>query len=243
MDQPTKRKTSLFSILFFVVNLSPTLASVTFEQASVSDETEHSHAHTLSPEEEVRFYEEARRKGNFEILNFRFPQTSWRECTDTVTGNYTNYNCANRRQISEILKDYMDNHMPSCVQEGMDAVGLGQLDQLHIIHDGILGDRRHSPRSMHAENRAIDIRAFRITTYDSREITLNFKDRGNRDFYRAFRKCWGNVVKVNNDCPLYGGNLERTGSIGWEDKNHQNHMHTSVPYCVNGSYGSYYYRR
>ena len=243
MDHQTKRRISLTLTLFFVVFLSPTFGNVTFERAHVSDETEHDHAHTLTPEEEMLFYEEARRKGNFEILNFRFPQTSWRECTDEVTGNYTNYNCANRRQISEILKEFMDSYMPSCVQKGMDAQGLGQLDQLHIIHDGVLGDRRHSPRSLHAENRAIDINTFRVTTYDSRVLSLKFKDRKNRPFYEAFRQCWGEVVKQNNGCPSYNGVTARTGTIGWEDRNHQNHMHTSVPYCVNGSYGSYYFRR
>jgi hypothetical protein len=206
-------------------------------------EEEVDHAHVFTPEEEARFYEEAHQKGNFEILDFRFEQTSWRECTDYVTGNYSGYNCANRRQISVILKDFMDKYMPVCVQEGLDAIGEGELDQLHIIHDGILGDRRHSPRSMHAENRAIDIRAFRITMYDGREVEYRFNDSSKRNFFKAFRACWGKTVNEKNDCPLYSGDVGRTGSIGWEDRNHQNHMHTSVPYCVNGSYAGRYYRR
>ncbi len=206
-------------------------------------EGEHHHAHTLTPEEEKRFYEEAFQKDQLDILNFRFPQTSWRECTDVVTGNYSGYNCANRRQVSVILKDFMDQYMPECVQEALDKVGDGELDQLHIIHDGVLGDRRHSPRSLHAENRAIDIRSFRVRFYDGREKTYVFKGTTNREFYRAFRQCWGQKVSENNGCPYYGGSVERTGSIGWEDRNHQNHMHTSVPYCVGGSYGSYYFRR
>lgn len=206
-------------------------------------EEDHSHAHTLSPEEERRFYEQAYQKGQFEILEFKFPQTDWRECTDNITGNYTGYNCANRRRVSVILKDFMDEYMPVCVQEALDSVGEGELDQLHITHDGILGDRRHSPRSLHAENRAIDIKLFRVRFYDGSEKSFEFKDQKNRNFYRAFRKCWGRTVSEKNSCPLYSGNVERTGSIGWEDKNHQYHMHTSVPYCVSGSYGSYYYRR
>ncbi len=36
---------------------------------------------------------------------------------------------------------------------------------------------------------------------------------------------------------------EYNGSIGWEDSNHQHHMHTSVPYCANRHYGDYCYRR
>lgn len=209
----------------------------------ISADEEHQHAHVFTPEEEAKFYEEARRKGDFDILNFRFPQTSWRECTDVITGNYSGYNCANRRGISEILKSFMDDHMSQCVQEGLDEINMGELDQLHIIHDGILGDRRHSPRSMHAENRAIDIRAFKVTLYNGEEHTLKFNDKKYRSFYEAFRNCWGQTVVTYNGCPVYAGSLQRTGSIGWEDKNHQNHMHTSVPYCVNGSYGGYYYKR
>lgn len=221
---------AVFLILLFTSNL-------TFANE------EHEHARVLSPEEERRYYEEARQKGDFSIFDFRFDQTHWRECTDIVTGNYNGIGCANRRGMAVILKDFMDTYMEACVDEALSSNGMGNLDQLHIIHDGILGDRRHSPRSLHAENRAIDIRAFRVTLNDGRVKTLNFRDRKNRDFYRAFRRCWGKVVNTHNGCPPYGGNIERTGSIGWEDRNHQNHMHTSVPYCVAGGYGDYYYNR
>jgi hypothetical protein len=201
------------------------------------------HAHTLTPEQEEAFYEQAYQKGDFEILNFRFEQTHWRECTDQVTGNYSNYNCANRRGISVILKDFMETHMEGCVQEGLDLVGGGQLEKLHIIHDGILGDRRHSPRSMHAENRAIDIRAFRVTNNEGFTKTYTYKGTENRAFYTAFRSCWGNTIKTFNNCPTYRGEIGRTGTIGWEDANHRNHMHTSVPYCPNGRYDSYFFNR
>jgi hypothetical protein len=231
MTTVLKKKTSFFTaVMLAFFSLS----------SAYSDED---HAHTLTPEEEERFYDQAYQKGDFEILNFRFEQTHWRECTDEVTGNYSGYNCANRRGISVILKDFMDNHMGSCVQAGLDEVDGGILEDLHIIHDGILGDRRHSPKSMHAENRAIDIRAFRVTNNEGMTKTYTYKGTTNRTFYKAFRKCWGQANKVYNNCPSYQGNISRTGSIGWEDKSHQNHMHTSVPYCVNGSYGSYYYRR
>ncbi len=204
---------------------------------------EHPHAKVLSPEEEVRYFEEARRKGDWSLLDFRFDQTHWRECTHLVTGNYTGIRCANRRGMAVILKDFMDNYMECCVDQALQSNNMGSLDSLHIIHDGILGDRRHSPRSLHAENRAIDIRAFRVTLNDGLVKTLNFRDRANRAFYNEFRKCWGKVINTQNGCPAYGGNIARTGSIGWEDRNHQNHMHTSVPFCVAGDYGSYYYRR
>lgn len=238
----TKRLTLTGMIIGMILNFNVSASTqVTFSSENEGEEREH--AHTLSPEEEANYYREAYQKGNFEILNFRFQQTDWRECTDEITGNYSGYNCANRRAISVILKDFMDAYMPICVQEALDEVDGGQLDQLHIIHDGILGDRRHSPRSMHAENRAIDIDSFVVTNYAGEKKRYLYEDVKNRPFYTAFRSCWGRIVHENNGCPYYAGNPLRTGSIGWEDKNHRHHMHTSVPYCVSGNYGSYYYNR
>ena len=225
---------------FFNLTASANSQIVTY---STHNEAKETGASVLTPEQEEAYYEEARRKGNYELLDFRFEQTDWRECTDNITGNYSGYKCANRRAIASILKNFMDDYMPTCVQEALDEVGGGELDQLHIIHDGILGDRRHSPRSMHAENRAIDIDSFVVTTYDGKTKKYLYESSANRGFYTAFRKCWGRIVHENNGCPYYKNTPLRTGSIGWEDSDHQHHMHTSVPYCVGGSYGSYYYNR
>ena len=210
----TKRLTLTGMIIGMILNFNVSASTqVTFSSEGEGEEREH--AHTLSPEEEANYYREAYQKGN----------------------------CANRRGISVILKDFMDAYMPICVQEALDEVDGGQLDQLHIIHDGILGDRRHSPRSMHAENRAIDIDSIVVTNYAGEKKRYLYEDVKNRPFYTAFRSCWGRIVHENNGCPYYAGNPLRTGSIGWEDKNHRHHMHTSVPYCVRGKYGSYYYNR
>jgi hypothetical protein len=237
------KKGMQFSLLINLLFLSPIYAAnISYEQSD-SESLDEEHAHVLNPKEERRYYEQAHQKGNFELLNFRFPQEDWRECTDPITGNYSGYNCANRRKISSILKEYMDRFLVSCVQEGLDEIEEGQLDQLHIIHDGILGDRRHSPRSLHAENRAIDISSFKITLFDGNILNLDFKKYGNGLFFKSFRQCWGEAMKAENGCPTYSGRIDRTGSIGKEDRNHQNHMHTSVPHCINGQYGSYYYRR
>lgn len=141
------------------------------------------------------------------------------------------------------LQRFMDDYMPSCAQAGLDAINGGELDQLHVVHDGILGDRNHSPRSLHAENRAIDVHSFIIKKYDGTEKEYIFGNTANRKFFQAFRECWGEAVHVNNGCPYYNGERSLTGSIGWENKDHQHHMHTSVPYCLSGTYGSGFYRR
>lgn len=173
----------------------------------------------------------------------RFAQTSWKECTDDPSGNYSGIQCASARGISVILKSFLQNFIYQCVDEGLKAQGGGAADEVHIIHDGIQGDRNHSPRSLHAEARAIDIRSFEITLASGTTRTIPFAGTANRTFYRAFRTCWGRVVNRENGCPFISGNPERTGSIGWEDANHQSHMHTSVPYCVNGRYGSGFFQR
>lgn len=198
-------------------------------------------AHVMTPEEELEYFT------NFEALGkatkFKFAQSTWKECTDPISGNYTGYKCASSRQISTILKSFMTTHMSKCVNKGLAAQGGGTMADLHIVHAGIFGDPRHSPRSMHAENRAIDIKSLNVTLSNGSKKTFTFAGSASSKFFGAFRSCWGDVVKTYNGCPLYKGTLSRTGSIGKEDKNHQNHMHTSVPYCVGGKYGPYYYQK
>lgn len=235
-----KRKYNAALVIFFAFFLAPLGYSV--EHVS-EDETGHEHAKVFTPEEEERFLQQSFLEFENELFNFRFTQTTWRECDDYVTGNYNGYGCSNRRMISEILKEFMEVHLTKCVANTFEQFDGSLMKSVHIIHDGILGDRRHSPRSLHAENRAIDVHAFVVTREDDTVRKLIYKNKANRPFYTALRKCWGQAVHENNECPLIRGEAMLTGSIGWEDRNHQNHMHTSVPYCVRGKYGNGYFRR
>lgn len=201
------------------------------------------HQFVLNPDQEEEFWRAIEGEDSFFSIYFNFPQTDWYECTDQVTGNYRNYNCAKRRQVASILKDFMDEHMTACVNESLRANNMGELQDLHLIHVGVLGDPRHSPRSLHAQNRAIDIHTMRITLTDGTKRDMVFGNSANRSFFTQFRQCWGKAIASHNDCPLYNGQAGLTGSIGWEDRNHQNHMHTSVPYCVNGRYAGNYFQR
>ena len=196
-------------------------------------------AHVLNPNEEAEYS----LRFNGKATTYRFAQTIWNECDDTVTGNYNGYNCARGRNISTMLKTFMDTHLYKCVDAGLAAQGGGKVSEFHIIHNGITGDRDHSPRSLHAENRAIDIKSLKVklTSGASREYV--YAGTANREFYKAFRKCWGTVVHKNNGCPYVSGGVSQTGSIGWENADHQHHLHTSIPYCVAGDYGSGYYER
>ncbi len=212
-----------------------------FEELNEDHKTEHEHVFT--PEEEDEFKMRIIKDKSLRAA-FRFEQTEWNECEDDPTGNYSTYPCATSRQIAVILQDFLADGVYECVDAGLRAQDAGVAEDIHIVHSGILGDRNHSPQSLHAEARAIDISSFEVTLANSGVVKkLVYSGTTNREFYKAFRSCWGNVVHRDNGCPFYNGDPARTGSIGWEDSNHQHHMHTSVPYCVNGQYGDYYYRR
>lgn len=173
----------------------------------------------------------------FQML-LSFPQTKWNECLDQVTGNYEDAKCVQGRNISEILDSYLQTRLQACVDEGLKAQGGGKTKTYHITHAGITADARHSPKSLHSYNRAIDVKIVKVKLTDGTEKQFTYSKVGNRPFYTALRKCWGKTVHDYNGCPYYSGNPSLTGSIGWENTQHGRHMHLSVPYCVNGSYGS-----
>ncbi len=195
--------------------------------------------HVLSPLQE----EEYLLRFNGKASDFRFAQTTWDECDDTVTGNYSGFKCARSRNISVMLKTFMDTHMYKCVNAGLAAQGGGTVSEFHVVHAGILGDRDHSPKSLHAENRAIDIKSLKVKLTSGASKEYVYAGTRNRAFYQAFRTCWGNVVRTYNGCPYVSGGVSQTGSIGWENEDHQHHLHTSIPYCVAGRYGAGYYER
>lgn len=219
-------------------------AEIAASQDTHSHEEGETDQHVLTPEQEDEYYSTFfPGQSKSTARGFKFSQTTWQECRDEITGNYFGYNCSNNRAISTILKSFMDKHIYKCIDKGLAAQGGGKVDELHVVHAGIFGDPRHSPKSLHAENRAIDVKSFEVKLTNGQVKKFVFSGTTHRSFFKAFRTCWGEVVRANNGCPAYNGNIMYTGSIGWEDKNHQHHMHTSVPYCVGGSYGAYYYRR
>lgn len=173
-----------------------------------------------------------------------FPQKTWMECRDTVTGNYLDYTCAAQgRTVSVILDSYLQKRLIACVDAGLSAQGGGTSEVLHITHAGITADANHSPKSLHSVNRAIDVKVVKVKLSDGQEKQFTYSKVGNRPFYTALRNCWGRTVNTYNGCPYYGGSPQLTGSIGWENTDHGRHMHLSVPYCVNGKYGNGLWRR
>jgi hypothetical protein len=172
-----------------------------------------------------------------------FPETKWNECSDKVTGNYAELACSKVRGISVILNSYLQDRLIGCVSQAITELGGEAAQAIHVTHAGIAGDPNHSPRSLHAVKRAVDVKIIEATYANGEKSVFEYSKLSNRPFYKALRICWGKVVNTYNGCPYYAGNPERTGSIGWENSAHGRHMHLSVPYCVNGAYGGYYWRR
>lgn len=223
------------------------LAALVFSPAAFAHDNEKdgdargNHTRMITPDEEEyleSFW------GIFAAPRYKFAQTIWGECSEAISGNYSGYQCSEKRAISVILKKFIGENIYSCINKGLAAQGGGFVADLHIEHAGITGDAAHSPRSLHAENRAIDVKALDMKLSDGRVKKFVYAGTANRAFYTAFRKCWGEVIKTKNGCPYYAGNnVMYTGSIGWEDADHRQHMHLSVPYCVGGRYMTSYYQR
>ena len=201
-------------------------------------EAEENGAPLLSPAEEESYL-----KSQHKEDKKRFPQTKWLECNDTVTGNYTGFNCTNKRGISVILNDYLQENFLRCANEGLSTIGFQKAVNMHITHNGIQGGTNHQSKSLHTEARAIDVKSFTMYFSSGKSRDLFFKSSKNTNFFNAFRSCWGRTIANQNGCPLILRQTKLTASIGKEDSNHQDHIHVSIPHCVNGKYSNLYFRR
>lgn len=201
----------------------------------------------LTPEQEYERYHAPRViKASGGRTSFRFAQTRWNECSDPdFKGSYLDYQCSTVRGISQILLDFMKDNMYNCVQSAADAASLGTVTSFHIEHRGIEADRAHSPRSLHSERRAIDVKSLTMKMSDDRRVKQVYGKQGNDTFFTELRSCWGRAVNEWNKCPVLKGGYARTGSIGTEDPSgaHDLHIHMSVPYCVGGKYAGAYFTR
>lgn len=216
--------------------------------AQTSVETE-DHAKVLTPDEE-RQYIESKYPGFYEqsegkiVTKRMFPITTWNECWGSrITANYYQLNCSRNRAISQILYNFTQNYLPSCVSEAAADVGYGRARNIHIVHKGVFADELHSPNSLHAEGRAIDVKEVKFQTTSGRWVAFDFERQGWNTFFESMRRCWGESLYYYNECPLYDGEPLITGSKGKEDAKHQQHLHLSVPYCIAGQYAGNFFRR
>ena len=198
------------------------------------------HAHTFSPEQEEMHFSELEKGIQSKGV---YPYLHWNECQEIgPEGNYSGHPCHRKRRISEILYDFLETHLTQCVEDAAYLLG-HSMESFKITHDGIFADSKHSPRSLHSEGRAIDIAAITLRTSQNKKVRLSFKKLGKGRFYSSLRACWGLSLATFNGCPYSGGSAKRTGSIGKENRNHQNHLHLSVPVCHNGYHVGNFYRK
>ncbi len=230
-------KSKLVFIFLFILMATYSNAEEVESLDNIILEAEETGESVLSPEAAEEYFLEQ------ESLKGIFQQTKWLECSDDITGNYSGFGCTNRRGISAILEEFKNRNFYVCVNQALAKVGKPQAVDLHVTHDGIQGDANHSPRSLHAEARAVDVDSFVVTYGSGQSERISFKYASNNAFYNEFRSCWGRAVHEQNGCPLISGRYDLTGSIGKEDRNHQNHVHVSVPYCIGGNYSSRFFRR
>ncbi len=163
--------------------------------------------------------------------------TVWKECEGNITGNFNGYPCSNRRGLADDYAAYLKVNLLECIDAGLAKVGGGKSSKVHLVHNGTVADSNHSSKSLHAAGRAIDVNIARVTTRGGgvRDFVFSKASRNSggveRQFYTGLRQCW-HQKQVKRRCPLKqssGG----TGTIGWEDRRHQHHLHISMPFCPN----------
>lgn len=146
--------------------------------------------------------------------------------------------CDRELEMNKGLVDFVNRNMENCVREGWNAhtasrpeLADNPMGKVRFFHEGCMGDARHQTTpSWHNHGLAWDISAIEIGG-----TPLWFMKGENVAFFSAFRQCWGEAVKsFDNSCSTRTGKSRSraskpAGTIGKEDKNHQNHLHLSLP--------------
>lgn len=165
---------------------------------------------------------------------------TWRECDDrNYVGNYTGYRCFRRgRSISKYFKSFLDKHLLNCINESLRKIDQPRVSRVGIKHAGISGDQRHrrAGGSYHNIDRAIDVKEFyfpstKLSTMNYRKAVVS-KSSKERKFFEQFRSCYQRKnIERSSKCKINKKTHGYVASIGWEDKNHRQHIHVSYPFC------------
>jgi hypothetical protein len=133
--------------------------------------------------------------------------------------------------------DVLMRQLPICIAEGVRASGISKaIKKTKIYNAGSLRTRPSSGgcRSLHYAARALDIWGMDVIFDDNTSLyTRMHIDHRNRPFYKEFNKCWERETEAlmrrlypnNTRCHNYDG------LIDCSDRDHQNHIHASFPYC------------
>ena len=162
----------------------------------------------------------------------------WNECVQPITSNYNETpakptKCA-KRMLAKPLADKLNLHLSACVHKAAGQVfKTTNFEGFNIGHMGVSPDSNHSQRSLHALGRALDLnyiefkadgQARKLTYLDASKAFRLAKRNGSDPmqdptfaFFKVFENCW------NETTPPRGA------AINCTDKNHQDHLHLSVP--------------
>ncbi|MGE0617158.1 MAG: hypothetical protein AB7P04_16125 [Bacteriovoracia bacterium] len=178
----------------------------------------------------------------------------WNECENRkgLYGNFSGYDCSERREMSKALADFIDENFSRCVSEGLTKLQIAnEVSAIKLVHNGLAADQNHLPRSYHSLNRAIDVKSLSITLKPRNgvmemkyeiaaeaealvkrgfERQLTAVQKKNRAFWQGFRSCWTDAVQAHFANPACS---EQSGTVGCEDHAHQHHLHLSLPFCPN----------
>lgn len=175
-------------------------------------------------------------------------QVLWNECAGTMTANYgensrgklTHYKCSKKRKMSKKFFDFFESNFSSCTKQAFLKVkgqkAFNGIEKISFTHEGVAGDTRHSNKSLHSINRAIDIALINVSSGGKNYSFDVKKQKGGleKKFFDEFRSCWHRAVtELQGNCT---GTSTPVGTIGHEDGHHHNHIHVSLPRCGGGFY-------
>lgn len=131
---------------------------------------------------------------------------------------------------------------PTCLNKGLETIKW-EKPQSVIVHSVMIYQHKGSSgrMSLHAPGRAVDFSKLELVyASDSKDLVVAKASKKNnpinqdttteRKFYETFRQCWGEHLVQKHGCSEWKKEGHR-GSVGWEDSDHQKHIHLSRPYC------------
>lgn len=229
---------SLFIILIFSFNVARA------ERLAESSDAANSSRPSGGP---ALVYEASKKKNRVQMVKIN--GCSQRSTFQTHYGKPSSKGprCDKALAMNKALADAINTYLPECINRSANAVfGYGKLTTElgasgnHIYHHGCVGDARHQKTgSWHNEGLAIDLTGLKVggMTLKYEDATKNKGAKVDR-FFGHLRKCWSDKVKAHHSSCRKTGKKGRaeSGSIGYEDKKHQHHLHLSLP-CATYSNG------
>jgi Extensin-like protein C-terminus len=141
--------------------------------------------------------------------------------------------------IAESFAPVLMKNLPICIAEGAKASGIDKPIQSTNVYNADSYSKRKTSSgsrwSLHSTGRAFDIWQIDVMFSDGTTLktpmTVSSK---NKPFYKKFNACWERLIKqkmakINSQCQRFDGLINCT------DKNHQDHVHLSLPYCPRAS--------